>query len=199
MANILNRLNSHMFIGAKVWFCPFGARLGQDKQAGLKVAPEPPESLENPGDWTVIGGLDTASIERDTEEKEITRVLDDGVYHVTKLPTTKAHAVKFETYDITPEAFQLSLGLLQDMETGGEQKVFASGNDMLEGWLYFAFTESYRAKSELANMLLAGALSMDEPIGATNDLAKSKFKFDVVDNPLNMFNATGLLTLGEEE
>ena len=188
-----------MFIGAKVWFCPFGKQIGEGQTAGIKVAPEPPESLENPGDWTVIGGLDTASIERDTEEKEVQRVLDDGVYHITKLPITKAHTVKFETYDITPESFQLSLGLLNDVETGGEQKVFASGNDMLEGWLYFAFTESFRAKSELANMLLCGLLSMDEALGATNDLAKAKFKFEVLDNPLNMFNPTGLLSLGAAE
>ena len=187
-----------MFVGAKVWFCPFGKSIGEGQTASRLCAPEPPESLENPGDWTVIGGMETASIERDTEEKEITRVLDDGVYHTTKIPITKSHAVKFESYDITPETFQLSLGLLKDVVTGGEQKVFASGNDSLEGWLYFAFTESYRSKSELANMLLAGVLSMDEPIGAQNDLAKAKFKFDVLDNPLNMFNPTGLLELGED-
>lgn len=189
-----------MFVGAKVWFCPFGKSIGEDKvhKASRLIAPEPPESLENPGDWTVIGGLDTASIERDTEEKEVTRVLDDGVYHTTKIPITKGHAVKFETYDITPEAFQLSLGLLKDVVTGGEQKVFASGNDSMGGWLYFAFTESYRAKSELANMLLAGNLGMDEPVSAQNDLAKAKFKFEVEDNPLNMFNPTGLLDLGDD-
>lgn len=197
MANILNRLNSHMFLGAKVWFCPFGASVGEAQKAGLKVAPEPPKSLEDPGDWTVIGGIDTASIERDTEEKEVQRVLDDGVYHITKLPITKAHTIKFETFDITPESFQLSLGLLKGVEEGGEQKAFASGNDMLEGWLYFAFTESFRANGELANMLLCGLLSMDEALGAQNDLAKSKFKFDVLDNPLNMFNPTGLLSLGD--
>lgn len=188
-----------MFVGAKVWFCPYGKSIGEGQTAARLCAPEPPESLENPGEWTVIGGMDTASIERDTEEKEITRVLDDGVYHTTKLPITKSHTVKFESFDITPEAFQLSLGLLKDVVTGGEQKAFASGNDSLEGWLYFAFTESYRAKSELANMLLAGVLSMDEPIGAQNDVAKAKFKFDVLDNPLNMFNATGLLKLAEDE
>lgn len=187
-----------MFVGAKVWFCPYGKSIGEGQTASNKVAPEPPESLENPGDWTVIGGMDTASIERDTEEKEVTRVLDDGVYHTTKITITKGHAVKFETYDITPESFQLSLGLLKDVVTGGEQKVFASANDSLGGWLYFAFTESYRAKSELANMLLAGTLGMDEPVSAQNDLAKAKFKFDVEDNPLNMFNPTGLLDIGDD-
>ena len=122
---------------------------------------------------------------------------DTGAYKITELKLATKRKIQFSTNDITTEAFELTFGLTKKISAGGEQAVFASGNDSLEGWLLLELTDAYRTVTGLARITLWGKLSMQNPLEAKSDPALAEYEFDVVPNALAKFTEKALVSPGE--
>lgn len=192
----LDALNSDMIIGAKIYVCRIGSTTSAPEATLVSDTFHPtlPTSYDDTGDWTLLGGLDTAQFSTEYDTYEITRVLDDGVYHTTERKSVKKRNLKFTTPDITLTAFRLTFGLLEEI-TEEPQKAFASGNDSEEVWVYAELTDSYRAKNKLVSVIMRGTLSLENPLEAKKDVSSSQFDLSIHDNPLNLFNAEQVLNM----
>jgi len=165
-------------------------------EAGLTVSdtghPEPPESYGNPGAWLSLGKIRTAKTQTDYKSADVEGVADTGAYAITELKLARKRKIQFSTNDITPEAWQLTYGLLSAPKDGESQMPFASGNDTIEGWLCMELTDAYRAETGLARLLLRVKLSLQNPLEAKSDPAQADFEASVVHNALASFECQNL-------
>ncbi len=184
---ITNRLDAAMILGAKVWICRLGTEI-PGSVSGNKVSdtvlPELPSSYDEPGAWVPLGKIRSSKPQTDYKTVDIEGVPDDGTYSITELKLATKRKIQFSTNDITPEAFELTFGLQQQITPGGEQAVFASGNDSLEVWLVMELTDAYRSTQNLARITLRGKLSLQNPLEAKSDPAQADYELNVVVNPL---------------
>ncbi len=193
---ITDNTKAEMILGARVWFIRAGAPaddLEPANKVGADKIPELPESYETPGKWTCLGKIRTAKPQTDYKTADVEGVDDTGAYKVTEIKLATKRKLQFSTNDITKEAFELTFGLLKEIASGGEQAVFASGNDTIEGWLLLELTDAYRTVTGLARITLWGKLSMQNPLEAKSDPALAEYNFDVAPNALAKFTEAALL------
>ena len=195
MANILDRLDSAMFLGAKIWIAKLGEKVQDEEQQEVSNTfhPAAPTSYADPGAWTLLGGMNEAKVEHETESKEIKRVLDDGRYHTQEIKLVKKSNIKFTTPDITPEAFRLTFGLEKDITDTKPQKAFAAGVQGLEVWVCIDMTDGYRGENQIARVIVRARLSLENPVEAKDDVATAQYDLSVIDNELNEFTAKKLI------
>ena len=192
---ILDRIHAEMILGARVWIVRIGAPAdAQANAVSNTVLPEPPDSYANPGVWTCLGKIRTAKPQTDYKTADVEGVDDTGAYKVTELKLATKRKLQFSTNDITPEAFQLTFGLTQPISDGGEQAVFASGNDSIECWLVLELTDAYRTETNLARITLRGKLSLQNPLEAKSDPAQADYELSVQPNALATFLETNLVS-----
>lgn len=188
------RISNEMILGARVWFARIGVTVTGD--GGNTVSdtfmPEPPESYANPGDWGLLGKIRTSKVQTDYKTADVEGVDDTGAYKITELKLATKRKIQFSTNDITPEAWQMTFGLLEEIEDGVEQQVFASGNDTIEGWMCLEFTDAYRARLGLARIFLRVKLTLQNPLEAKSDPAQADYEAAVVPNALATFSSENL-------
>lgn len=189
----LDRLDAATILGARVWIVTIGQTItggsGENNKVSDTVLPELPESYANPGDWISLGKIRTAKPQTDYKTADVEGVDDTGGYKITELKLATKRKIPFTTNDITPEAFQMTFGLTSAIVDGEEQAVFASGNDSLEVWAVFEFTDAYRAETGLARILVRGVLSLQNPLEAKSDPAEAAYELSIKPNPLATFVA----------
>lgn len=196
---ITDNTKAEMILGARVWFARQGANAdgqGTNKVAADKM-PELPTSYAEPGNWVCLGKIRTAKPQTDYKTADVEGVDDTGAYKVTELKLATKRKLQFSTNDITKEAFELTFGLLKEITSSGEQAVFASGSDTIEGWLVLELTDAYRTVTGLAQITLWGKLSMQNPLEAKSDPALAEYNFDVVPNDLAKFTEAALVSPGK--
>lgn len=195
---ITDNTKAEMILGSRVWFIRSGTPTDNlENKAAADKLPELPESYETPGKWTCLGKIRTAKPQTDYKTAEVEGVDDSGAYKITELKLATKRKLQFSTNDITKEAFELTFGLTKEITSSGEQEVFASGNDSLEGWLLLELTDAYRTVTGLARITLWGKLSMQNPLEAKSDPALAEYEFDVVPNALAKFTEKALVSAAE--
>lgn len=194
---ITDNTKAEMILGARVWFIRSGSQDSLENSVGADKLPELPESYANPGKWTCLGKVRTAKPQTDYKTSEVEGVDDTGAYKITELKLATKRKLQFSTNDITKEAFELTFGLTKEITASGEQAVFASGNDTLEGWLLLELTDAYRTVTGLARITLWGKLSMSNPLEAKSDPALAEYEFDVVPNANAKFTEAALVSPAE--
>lgn len=194
---ITDNTKAEMILGARVWFVRAGTEVEMANTVGADKVPELPESYETPGKWTCLGKVRTAKPQTDFKTADVEGVDDTGAYKVTELKLATKRKLQFSTNDITKEAFELTFGLLEEITSKGEQAVFASGNDSVEGWLLFELTDAYRTVTGLARITLWGKLSMQNPLEAKSDPALAEYEFSVVPNSQAKFTEGDLVAAAE--
>ena len=189
----LDRLDAATILGARVWIVTIGQTItggsGENNKVSDTVLPELPESYANPGDWVTQGKIRTAKPQTDYKTADVEGVDDTGAYKITELKLATKRKLQFSTNDITPEAFQMTFGLLNELSEGVEQAVFASGSDSIEVWMCFELTDAYRTETGLARMFLRGSLSLQNPLEAKSDPAQADYELSIKPNALAMFVA----------
>lgn len=190
----LDRINAEMILGARVWIVETGTKIGTTPQNTVSdtYMPDPPESYETPGSWVSLGKIRTAKPQTDYKTSDVEGVDDSGAYKVTELKLASKRKIQFTTNDITPEAFRMTFGLKEAIADGEEVPVFESGNDSMEVWMCFEFTDAYRNETGLARMFLRGKLSLQNPLEAKSDPAQADYELSVVPNPLAVFESSNL-------
>ncbi len=183
---ITERTQAEIILGAKLLICPFGTTVEQ-QTVGANVCPENPTSYAEPGVWTPLGKIETCTPGTEYQSTDIYATTDEGIYGTTTMKLAVKRQLKFTTYDISPEAIQMTFGLKEAIENGTEQALFASGNDSIECWLYLELSDAYRAQSNIANMVMCGKLSLQNPLDAKKDPTQAQFQLDIVKNPLSVF------------
>lgn len=192
---ILDRMQAEMILGSRVWMARIGAP-ADDSAANTvsdSVLPELPGSYATPGVWTCLGKIRTAKPQTDYKTADVEGVDDTGAYKVTELKLATKRKLQFSTNDITPEAFELTFGLTSPIASGGEQGVFASGNDSIECWLVLELTDAYRTETNLARITLRGKLSLQNPLEAKSDPAQADYELSVQPNALATFLENNLV------
>ena len=188
------RITAEIIIGARIWWAPIGANL--DDAGELKVSdtahPELPESYANPGQWVSLGKIREAKVQTDYKTSDVEGVGDLGIFTITEMKLAQKRKVQFSTNDITPEAYQMTFGLLETPEDGKTQTVFASGNDTLEGWLAMELTDAYRSKTGLARFVVRAKLTMQNPLEAKSDPALASYEASIMQNALAEFETLDL-------
>ena len=188
-----DRLNSAMFLGARAWIVKVGSTVsdsgGASNTVSDTVLPEAPVSYAEPGVWLPLGKIRTAKPQTDYKSADVEGVDDTGAYKVTELKLATKRKLQFSTNDITPEAFQMTYGLLNELTDGEEQAVFASGSDSIDVWMCFELTDAYRTETGLARMFLRGKLSLQNPLEAKSDPAQADYELSIQPNALNVFVA----------
>ena len=192
--SILDRLDSHMFLGAKVFIAKIGdkASAQESKTISNTFHPTEPTSYDDPGDWTLLGSISEAKVQTDYDTKEKVGVQDNGSYFTQEIKVAKKSNLQFSTYDIVPEALQISFGLKNPADSAEPQQAFATSNGGLEVWLFLELTESLRTTNQLATVTLRGKLSLQNPVEAKNDLAQAQYELAIAPNSLNMYTVKNL-------
>ncbi len=191
----IDRMNAEMIAGARIWICKLGTQTGgsSSNTVSNSVLPELPESYAVPGDWLSLGKIKTMTPQTDYKTADVEGVDDSGAYKVTELKLATKRKINFTTNDITPEAWQLTFGLTQDITATAEQDVFASGNDSLEVWLVLEVTDAYRTETNLRRAVLRGKLSLQNPLEAKSDPAEAAYTLSVQANALASFVENALV------
>ncbi len=197
---ILDRLDSHMFLGAKVYIAKIGDKssASQSKPITNSFHPTPPTSYDEPGDWTLLGAISDAKVQTDYDTKEKVGVMDNGSYFTQEIKIAKKSNLQFSTYDIVPEALQITFGLRDNADSAEPQQAFATSNGGIEVWLYLELTESLRNTNDLATVMLRGKLSLQSPVEAKNDLAQAQYDLAIAPNSLNMYTVHNLTKMQGE-
>lgn len=190
----LDRQDNALILGSRVYIAVIGQKGTTSKQPIDDVSiPEDPTSYKEPGDWTCLGKIRSLKPQTDYKTADVEGVDDTGAYKVTELKISAKRKIQFSTNDITPEAIQLTYGLLNPVYDGeAEQPVFASGSDQIDVWMFIELTDAYRTKTGLVNITLRGKLGMQNPLEAKSDPALAEYELSVVPNSLAMFEAKAL-------
>lgn len=189
----LKRTQCEVILGSRIWMARIGAKIGEtNNTVSDTVIPELPESIENPGDWLSLGKISEATPQTDYKTADVEGVDDTGAYKVTELKLAQKRKIQFKSYDIVPEVFEMTFGLLNASNGADEQSVFASGNDSIECWLVLDLTDAYRTQTGLARITLRGKLSLQNPIAAKSDPAQAEYEFSVQPNALGKYTGDGL-------
>lgn len=191
----LDRINAAMIVGSRIWICRIGTTTGSEPANTVSdsVLPELPESYATPGDWVSLGKIKTWQPQTEFKTADAEGVDDTGAYKVTELKLATKRKMQFTTNDITPEAWELTFGLKEQISSGGKQSVFASGNDTIEVWLVVEITDAYRTETNLARAVVRGKLSLQNPLDAKSDPAEAQYELSVVSNPLAEFTENALV------
>lgn len=192
---ILDRVQAEMILGSRVWMARIGSPADESGTNTISdtVLPELPESYADPGAWTCLGKIRTAKPQTDYKTADVEGVDDTGAYKVTELKLATKRKLQFSTNDITPEAFEMTFGLASPITSGGEQAVFASGNDSIECWIVLELTDAYRTETNLARITLRGKLSLQNPLEAKSDPAQADYELSVQPNALATFLENSLV------
>ncbi len=183
---ITERTQAEIILGAKLLICPFGTTV-DTQTANADFCPDAPTSYGEPGSWTPLGKIETCKPNTEYQSNDVKGVNDDGIYVTTTLKLAVKRQLQFTTYDIPPEAIQMTFGLKDAIENGTEQALFASGNDSIECWLYLELTDAYRTKCNIANMVMCGKLSLQNPLETKSDPTQAAFQLEITSNPLSVF------------
>lgn len=190
-----------MILGARVWFCRLGAAItGADNVTATvsnTILPELPDSYAAPGGWTCLGKVRSAKPQTDYKSADVEGVDDTGAYKITELKLATKRKLQFSTNDIAPEAFEMTFGLASPIAAGGEQAVFASGNDTIECWLVLELTDAYRTETNIARIVLRGKLTLQNPLEAKSDPAQADYELSVVPNALATFVENSIVSAPE--
>lgn len=190
-----------MILGARVWFCRLGAAItGADNVTATvsnTILPELPDSYAAPGGWTCLGKVRSAKPQTDYKSADVEGVDDTGAYKITELKLATKRKLQFSTNDIAPEVFEMTFGLASPITAGGEQAVFASGNDTIECWLVLELTDAYRTETNIARIVLRGKLTLQNPLEAKSDPAQADYELSVVPNALATFVENSIVSAPE--
>ncbi len=191
-----SRTQAEIILGAKLFICPHGTTAGE-QIVNEYFCPDTPTSYDEPGVWTALGKIETCKPGTDYQSNDLKGVKED-VYVTTTMKLAIKRNLQFTTYDIAPEAVQMTFGLKESLVNGVEQVLFASGNDTIKCWCCLVLTDAYRAKSNIANMSMYGKLTLQNPLEVKSDPTQAQFQLDIEPNPLSVFVPVEIPNAGTE-
>ncbi len=183
---ITDRLHAACYIGAKVMFIPFGTQVGE-QVCSRDVLPDEPVSYEEPGAWTVLGKIENCKPNNEEQSNDVKGTNDLGLPETETMKLVTKRNLQFNTYDVPPEAEQMTFGL-KDPIVNGQEQVPHAGSGSMEGWLYVELSDAYRAQANVVNMVLCGKLSLQSPLDfQLASPVNAQWQFDIEGTSLSRF------------
>ncbi len=204
MNTITSRIESHIVLGAEVYWVPDGTPYGENNGQTTNRNNKPAWADvvgqgEEPGSGL---GKFLGTVQQWRFNTTYTELEKKGCSVFSHRHESKKYrnilnvAPTFSTQDVVPEAFALLFGLDQIPEAGQSAQPFSNASCSLPGWLYVRVLDSFRATGdaddELAQIILHGDLRLTDTGELTSDLVSVSFELVVDRYPKDGFTNTAI-------